>query len=86
MQNLLFGIVTHGAGVQEYRVGIIYRVCRLVATHLHDTGHYLRVGHVHLAPISLNIQFLHHSSLICAAKVRKICQKEGSKVKKSRFL
>ena len=36
-------------------VGIFQAVGHLIASHLHDRGYHLRVGHVHLAPIRLYI-------------------------------
>ena len=52
---LLLGIVAHRAGVQQHCVGLIDTVAGLVARHLHDAGHYFRVGHIHLAAVGLNI-------------------------------
>ena len=59
MINLLLSIVAHGTGVQEHGISLVYIVGGLIACHLHDRGNHLRIGHIHLTAIGLNIQFLH---------------------------
>ena len=59
MVDFLFGIVADGTGVQEYGIGLVKLLGSLVASHLHDRGHHLGVGHIHLTAVSLNIEFLH---------------------------
>ena len=51
MINLLFRIVPDTARVQEHGVSLFQPVRCLVPGHLHHAGHYLRVCHVHLAPV-----------------------------------
>ena len=55
MIDFLFGIVSYRAGVQKYGISLVQRLGRLIASHLHDTGHYLGVGYVHLTAVSLDI-------------------------------
>ena len=51
---LLLGIVSHTTGVEENGIGIIHAFAQFVSCHLHDRGHYLAVGHVHLAAVCFN--------------------------------
>ena len=59
VENLLLGIVTYRTGIQEYGISFFQLFRCLVASHLHHGGYHLRVCHIHLASISLYIQFLH---------------------------
>ena len=59
--DFLFCIVTHRTGVQEYGICLINSLSRFISCHLHDRSHNLRVCYIHLAAVSLNIQFLHLS-------------------------
>ena len=52
---LLLGIVAYRAGVQEYGISLFQLFRSLVASHLHHGGYHLRVCHIHLATVSLNI-------------------------------
>ena len=59
MIDFLLGIIAHRASVQKYGIGLFGTLADLVACHLHDRSHDLRVGHVHLASVCLDIQFFH---------------------------
>ena len=58
--DFLLGIVTHRACVQELGICLVQAIRRLIASHLHHGSHHLRVSHVHLASVCLDIQFLHN--------------------------
>ena len=51
--NLLFGVVAHGTGVQEYGICLVQGIAQLIASHVHYGGYDLAVCHIHLAAISL---------------------------------
>ena len=51
----LLGVVAHAAGVEEHGVGLANVLAHVVARHLHDRGHNLAVGHVHLAAVGFYI-------------------------------
>ena len=55
MVYLLFRIVPHRTSVQEHRIRLVQILRRLVARHPHHAGHHLRVCHVHLTAVCLNI-------------------------------
>ena len=57
--DFLLSIVTYRTSVQEYGISFFQLFRCLVASHLHHGGYHLRVCHIHLASISLYIQFLH---------------------------
>ena len=59
MVDFLLCIVAYGTGVQKNSISLFKGVASLVACHLHDGGHHFGVGHIHLAAVSFNIQFLH---------------------------
>ena len=59
MINLVFGVLANAAGVEEDGVGLLLRLAQLVAGHLHHRRHHLTVGHVHLATVCFDIEFLH---------------------------
>ena len=58
VQYLLLGVVADGAGVHEHRVGLVQRFSHIVPCHLHHRGNHFTVGHVHLAAVRLDKQFL----------------------------
>ena len=61
----LLGIVAHRTGVKKDGIGLFHRFTYFIASHLHHRGHHFRVGHVHLASVGFNIEFLHnHLSFI----------------------
>ena len=55
VEYLLLGVVAHAARVEEYGVGFVEAVARVVAGHLHHGGHYFAVGHVHLAAVGFYV-------------------------------
>ena len=57
-KDALLGIVAHRAGVDKYGIGLVEVLARVVTGHLHDRGHQLAVGHIHLASVGLQIQLL----------------------------
>ena len=57
--DLLLGIVSHAAGVQEDDACLVKAFGSFIAGHAHHAGHHLRVCHIHLAAVGLYIQFLH---------------------------
>lgn len=54
MINLVLCILADTAGVQEDGISLFFFLTNFVASHLHHSGNYLTVCHVHLAAISLN--------------------------------
>ena len=56
---LVLRVFANGACVEEDGVGLCLVFAQFVTGHLHDRGHHLRVGHVHLAAVCLNEKFLH---------------------------
>ena len=76
---LVLRILADGAGVEEYGVGVSLVLAQLVASHLHDGSHHLRVCHVHLAAVCLNEKFLHLSEYMyvsCVYNYAKLRKKE----------
>ena len=61
MIDLVLGILAHRTGIEKHRVGIFFGVSGFVTGHLHDGGNDFGVGYIHLAAISLDIEFLAHS-------------------------
>ena len=57
-EHLLLGIVANGAGIDENGIGILDIIAQGVTSHLHDRSHHLAVGHIHLATISFDKEFL----------------------------
>ena len=57
--NLVFGILAHRTSVQKHRIGLVSRVARLVACHLHHRRNHLRISHIHLASVGFDIEFFH---------------------------
>ena len=49
----LFGIVSYRAGIQKYRIGIVYIVNSLIPCHLHNRCYHFTVCHIHLASVCL---------------------------------
>ncbi len=57
MTDLLLGIVTDGAGIENDFVGLIEISASLEAIFLEDSGNYLAVREVHLTAVAFNVQF-----------------------------
>ena len=57
-EHLLLGIVANGTGIDKNGIGLLDGIAQRVTGHLHDRGHHLAVGHVHLATIGLDKEFL----------------------------
>ena len=57
---LVLGVLAYATGVEENGVGVGLIVTQVVARHLHDGSHHLRVCHVHLASVGLYIQLFHY--------------------------
>ena len=57
--NLLLGIVADGTGIEKYGISLVKAVDGLVACHFHHAGHNLGIGHIHLAAVGFDIEFLH---------------------------
>ena len=58
IDDFLFGIAADGTCVHEHSIGLIQRVANTVTSHLHNRGNYFTIGHVHLAAIRLDKEFL----------------------------
>ena len=58
VEDFLFGIVADGTSVHEHRIGFVQGIAYTIARHLHDGSHYFTIGHVHLATVSLDKEFL----------------------------
>ena len=54
VQDFLFGIVAHRAGIEKNGICFVKVFASLVACHLHHRGNNFTVRHVHLAAISFN--------------------------------
>ena len=59
VDDFLLGVVADGARIQENSVGALELRPRLVAGHAHNGGDDFTIGHVHLAAVSFDVQFLH---------------------------
>ena len=59
MDDALLSIVSDRAGIDKDGVGFSLRLGDIIVGHLHDGGHSLAVGHVHLASVSFYIEFFH---------------------------
>ena len=53
--NLLLGVISNRAGVQEYSIGLVDGLGGFVTSHLHHRCNNFRIGHIHLAAIRFNI-------------------------------
>ena len=63
--DLLFGILTDGAGIHESQIGPFQLRRRLIAGLIQDGKHDFRVRHIHLAAVGLDIYllFLHEKPI-----------------------
>ena len=68
VDDFLFGVVAHGAGVEEDGIGLVEVVARFVVCHTHDGGHHFAVGHVHLATVGFYVEFLHYGWICLLAQ------------------
>ena len=58
VEDFLFGIVADGASVHKHRIGLVQRIAHTIARHLHNGSHHFTVGHIHLAAVRLDKEFL----------------------------
>ena len=65
----LLGIVADGASVHKHGIGLVQRLHRRIAGHLHDGSYHLAVGHIHLAAVGLDKQFFVVLRSSCRFKV-----------------
>ncbi len=62
-QYALFCIFSYGTGVYQHDTGIFPTVTRFVSIVRQDSGNYLGITHIHLAPISLYIKGNHGTNI-----------------------
>ena len=49
--NLLFGIIPDGTGIQEYGISLIHILRQFITRHTHHAGYNLAVSYIHLAAV-----------------------------------
>ena len=57
----LLGIVAYGTGVDEHKIGLLYRLREAVARRHKDGTHHLTVGKIHLTTIRFYVYLLHRT-------------------------